>query len=236
MEKLPAQAPPQLHLSLCDRHSSIRELARYYLNKIAPMDFTAFYRHGLTSNVESQLCGALLGLGDIGGAIDADAVVPFCSHPNPKVCCAALRSAAKLNGDVLVDLFVEALTDDRPSISRAGREALLGRARLVGVERLGNIFREDPRFHVRKNALFLLAKLGKWESLAFLIWACGSQDRAIAHLGEDYLQRWLRRYNSQFSTPDRAQMAEINRAIAQSNQAMSANLRKELLFAIAPFR
>ncbi|MBC6423429.1 MAG: hypothetical protein GDA38_19365 [Hormoscilla sp. SP12CHS1] len=236
VEKLPAQALPQLYSSLCDRHSSIRELARYYLNEIVPMDFTAFYRQALTSNVGGKLCGALLGLGDVGGPIDADVVVPFCSHPNPKVCCAALRSAAKLNGDVLLDLFVEALTDDRPSISRAGREALLGRARLVGVEGLGKIFRQDPRFHVRKNALVLLAKLGKWDSLAFLIWACGSLDRAIAHLDENYLQRWLRRYNSQFSTPDLAQMAEINRAIAACDRAMSANLRKELLFAIAPFR
>ena len=235
VEKFPAQAPSQLYSNLCDRHSSIRELARYYLNEIAPMDFAAFYRQALTSNEIGKLCGAILGLGDVGGAIDADVVVPFCSHPNAKVRCAALRSAAKLNGDVLLDIFVEALTDDRPSISRAGREALLSRARLVGVEGLGNIFRQDPRFHVRKNALFLLAKLGKWDSLAFLIWASGSGDEAIAHLGEDYLQRWLWRYNSQFSTPDRAQMAEIKRAIAACDRAMSANLKKELLFAIAPF-
>lgn len=235
VEKLPAQARSQLYSSLCDRHSSIRELARYYLKEIAPTDFTAFYRQALTGNVGGKLCGVLLGLGDVGRAIDADTVVPFCSHPNPKVCCAALRSAAKLNGDVLLDLFVEALTDDRPCISRAGREALSSRARLVGVQGLGNIFRQDPRFHVRKNALFLLAKLGKWDSLAFFIWASGSGDEAIAHLGENYLQRWLWRYNSQFSTPDRAQMAEIKCAIAAGDRPMSANLRKELLFAIASF-
>lgn len=236
VEKLPKQARTHLYSAVLDRHSSIRELARYYLKNIESIDFPSFYRTALKNNDDSHLLGAIAGLGDIGNAADADLVLPFLSHSLIKVRVTALKTAAKLNGNALIPLLIDALMDNNPSISREARQALKLRARQVGAERLGNILSKKRCFHVRKNALVLLGKLGKWESLAFLIGGCGDEDEAIANLAQNYLQRWLERYNSQFSIPTPAQIEHIDRALNDDNEAIEANVREQLLFALQPFK
>jgi len=89
--------------------------------------------------------------------------------------------------------------------------------------------------HVKRNALFLLAHLGKWESIYFLIKAVRDPDEKIESKSQLYIQRWLKQFNRGFSIPTHEQLSRIRRAIDECGDRLDESAREQLLFSLKGF-
>jgi HEAT repeats len=144
---------------------------------------------------------AIAGLGETGIREDAGLVVPCLTHLATKVRRAAVRALGRLDGDSHIDELLRALGDERSGVGRTAREALRGRLRLVAGGRLWDIFEGGGRPHARRDALALLAGLGKWAGLPYLIRACRDDDSEIASLARSHLRDWIDHFNRSFARP-----------------------------------
>lgn len=177
----PEEAPAELRRALFDPHASVREEARYHLRKVGEDDFASVYRQALADAVGGEIYSAVSGIGETGTGSDDSMVLPYAAHPSPKARRAALKALARLNGDEHLSVFLTALRDETPAVSREARKALTIRATAVSGERLWEIFSASLSLpHVRHNALNLLSRLGKWDGIYYLIRAAGDHDMRIA--------------------------------------------------------
>ena len=51
-------------------------------------------------------------------------------------------------------------------------------------ESLWSVFANAQELHVRRNVLFLIARLSKWESISYLLSACDSDAEVLRNLAE----------------------------------------------------
>jgi len=135
VERFPEQAVVELRAALLDSHVSMREEARYHLQKIAPIDMASFYQHALKTADEKNLSSAISGLGESGSASNGERLLPYVSHGAAKVRKAAIRALAKLNGNAYISSFMDALMDEMPGVSREAQKALTTKSDLT---RLGH--------------------------------------------------------------------------------------------------
>ena len=136
IENFPDKAHQALLAALLDANATIREVARYYLRRMEPMDFAAFYREALATSTGNKLLGALHGIGESGIAADVERLLPYSARGTIRIRKAALHEIAHLQGDAHLSLFMEALVDAQPGLSNAGRDALLDRVYLIDTARL----------------------------------------------------------------------------------------------------
>jgi hypothetical protein len=75
---------------------------------------------------------------------------------------------------------------------------------LITGERLWKAFAAATEDHVRRDALFLIARLSKWESIGYLVEALDNNAEDLRKLAESYLRRWYAQFNSSFTAPQTA--------------------------------
>lgn len=231
VEHFPAIAHDVLLGALLDTNATIREVARYYLRRLAPMDFAAFYRDALDTHTGNGVLGAIHGIGETGTAADAERLLPFASQGSIRTRKAAIAEIARLQqGDRYLSLFMKALVHALPGLSNVGREALLNRAYLLDTGWLAQRLQTSPYVHVRKNILRLLARLGKWPSLPYLIRATCDTDARIVQMATRLLKRWLLSSNRAFIAPTDAQLAEIRAALEDCQVGLGEEERRQILF------
>jgi HEAT repeat protein len=238
------RVPEELSSALLDTNASMREEARYHMQKIAPIDVAAFYRETLDRGVSkddaggpstaanTDLYSAICGLGETGSEADDRLIVSYASNPAAKIREAAIRALARLNAKGHVELFLTALTDRGPSVSRQALKALAGMTSAIAVERAWLIFASAPRGHIKRNALSLLERLPKWDSIYYLLKAMRDGDEAIADMGRIAIQRWLARFNRTFNLPSSDQIAKVKTALAESDTLLDERTREQILFSI----
>jgi hypothetical protein len=130
---------------------------------------------------------------------------------------------------------MDALTDEMPSVSREAQKALTARIQVGSGERLWEMFQAARLPHVKRNALFLLAHLHKWDSIYFLIKAVRDPDEEIESRSQHYAQRWLKQFNRGFSIPTQEQLSKIRRAIDECGARLGESTREQLLFSLKGF-
>jgi HEAT repeat protein len=232
VEKDPDSAAAASRVALLDQHASIREAARYYLGKRGGFDFRSFYRDAVVSVTPDVLPAAVAGLGETGTEEDAGLILPRISHPVIKIRRSAVRALGLLAGDTYAGTLLRVLEDDRPSVTHAAREALRTRLALVSGEELWSVFQRDRRPHVRGDVLALLAGLGKWRSLAYLIRACSDQDSRIASKARDVLGAWLERFNRSFTAPTPSELQRAAEALESSRPSLAPEVVDQVLFSL----
>jgi HEAT repeat protein len=232
VNRLSERAPHELRLALLDSHASMREEARYLLLKIENIDVASFYRQALESAEGVGLYAAISGLGETGSASDDSLLIEYTLHKSAKVRRAAIKALSRLNGGEHLSVFMAALQDEMPSVSREARKALSGRLNVIGGEPLWGIFNSTTRHFVRQNVLYLLSRLGKWDSIYFLIKAAGDSDDTIAERSRLYIWRWLGRFNRSFTAPTHQQLNRLEGALKESGNLLDENVREQLLFSI----
>jgi HEAT repeat protein len=235
VEEVPDGAPAALRAALLDTHPSIREVARYYLNRFGVFDARAFYReviHSDTQDTQGFLSSAIAGLGETGTEDDTGLVLPWLRHPSAKVRRVVVRALGRLAGDAHVNDLLRALEDDRPSVTHAARDALRGRLHLVTGERLWDIYGVDRRPHVRRDALILLAGLGKWSSLPYLLRACSDDDPQVALKAHELLHDWLSRFNQSFAHPTREDLHRAADALESAYSTLDPDVFERLQFSL----
>lgn len=222
----------ELRAALLDTHASMREEARYHLRKLDLMDVAAFYRQHLLGAEGHTLYAVISGLGETGAVADEQLIEPYTSHRASRIRWAAIRTLAKLNRDAHVELFIEALKDQIPYVSRQALNALTDKAAAVDGDRIWELFRSSAQPHVRRNVLSLIEKLGKWDSIFYLLRAVRDSDEAIAGMSRFAIQRWLARFNRSFSSPTHEQLARLLNALDEGSSLFDDSTVEQLLFSI----
>lgn len=231
----PEKASAELRRTLFDIHASLREEARYHLGRMGEADFASIYRPALTDAVGGELYSAVSGIGETGTASDDRLVLPYAPHPSPKVRRAAVKALARLNGDEHLSIFLNALRDETPAVSREARKALTGRAAAVGGARLWELFSTSSLPHVRRNALHLLSRLAKWDAVYYLIRATADPDVGIASASRLGVVRWLSQFNRSFSVPTPDQVSRLKSALLERAHLLEESVREQLTFSVKGF-
>lgn len=228
VEHFPEDAHDALIAALLDINATIRELARYHLRRIAPMDFAEFYREALNGKAGKELLGVICSVGETGIAADAERLLPFALQGVPRQRKVAIDAIARLAGDDYIQLFIDALVGSQVVLSNAGRVALKSRVHLVDTAMLTVLLRTSPYWHVRKNALLLLISSGKWSSLLHIIYALGDGDEHVDSLAKRAFQRWMWVSNRYFVAPTAEQQVQIRAALDADK--ITDIVRQDILF------
>jgi hypothetical protein len=99
-------------------------------------------------------------------------------------------------------------------------EATLGLLKvhhLVTGESIWKIFVATRERHIRRNSLYLIARLSKWESAVYLVEALVSGDQDVEGLVRDYIRRWHARFNRTFLASSQYQVDRLKAALARSS-------------------
>lgn len=211
----PDAAESVLRDALLDSSAAIRETARFDLKARGVGEFREFYLSVLADTSTTRLRPALHGLAETGSEADAARVESFLSHPVPGVRGAAVTALSRLHPEEYIPAFVHALEDDSPGVSKAARLALAPRPARIEQEALWNLVDGGSRPHVRRNALVLLAATGKWESIGWMIRACGLGEERLAELGRQQVARWIAGHNRVQAQPTKDQLEHMARALEQ---------------------
>lgn len=199
--------------ALLDRSAAIRAEARSALDRRNPMDFAAFYRDRVLAEQEPRLAEAVAGLAETGTADDAHLVAPLAGHARPRVRAATLRALDRLAGNAAVPALVRAVGDASPSVSTAAAAALHPRATLADAAALDAWLRDTHPVHVRRNALSVLARRGKWDALVSILRTLADGEPGLRTSARRYLDRWKGRFNRSFSQPTEPQRDRIRAAL-----------------------
>jgi HEAT repeat protein len=225
----------ELRSALLDSHASMREEARYHLRKIDSMDVAAFYRQSLTNAEGHTLYSVISGLGETGLETDDQLVVSYTSHQVGKIRRAAIKALAKLHGGAHIDVFMEAMKDEVPHVSCQALRALTDNVSSVNGERTWKLFSLATHAHVRRNALSLIEKLGKWDSIHFMVRAVCDSDEDLTGMSRFGIQRWLARFNRSFLSPTGEQLAQLNDALEECGDLLDAKTVEQLHFSMKGF-
>jgi len=232
--RFPELARAPLEMALLDSSISLRETARFQLRRTGGMDFAAFYREAIRTG--ASLYGAILGLGETGTPDDAGQLLPFLQHETIRVRKAALRAVARLAGDRYAGQLFQAMSSDHPGLSRTACEVLLDRPYTLDPNELYALFSGHPCPHVRRNALLLFGKLGKWQSLPYLIRTQGVKDSQLSEMAHRMLQRWLMKSNCSFASPTTTQLHDARQALQECGNRLSEAERRELAFILGTIK
>jgi hypothetical protein len=140
-----------------------------------------------------------------------------------------------LNAVEFVDLFEGRLLDHTPSVSREAMRGLTKALHLITGEGLWRVFAATREVHVRRNALFLIARLSKWESIGYLVEALNSDAEYLRKLAENYLRRWYAQFNSSFTAPTKPQVGRLTAALQRSGASLDRSIRGQIEFGIRAF-
>jgi len=225
----------ELRIGLLDPDQSIREHCRYHLQKIQAIDVAAFYRQHLAAAEGRNLYSAISGLGETGRAEDDSLIVPYTSHQVSKIRRAAIKALQRLHPETHHEIFIRALEDEAPSVSRQALQALTFRKWSVSAVRLWELFRSTPHAHVKRNAILLMQKCAKWESISYLVRGVCDADESIVNMSRLGIERWLYRFNRSFSTPSSEQLANLTDALEECGTLLDEKTRQELSFSTRGF-
>jgi HEAT repeat protein len=233
-ERTPEAAPPWLEHALLDSHPAVRGYAQSHLGKLGA-NIRQFYLDALGRSDPRSVYSALSGLGETGCTTDVDLILPYVSHERSTIRRAAIRSLARLHTGGFVDLFVQHLADATASVSREAMNALGKRVHLLEGEQIWHVFTNAASPHSRRNALFLIARLGKWESITYLIEALCTGDEELKELAKKYVRRWQWQFNRSFTTPTAEQVKGLSRAISRCGPFVEQPVKELLEYSIRAF-
>ena len=233
--RLPDIAAEPLRLALLDTSTSVRETAQHFLAK-SGFEIGPYYSTVIREGNPKFLPAAIRGLGEVGQKTDAEQIRPFLLAAEPRLRKAAIYALGRLDAETFLPEFLAGLADSHPGVSRESVRACLPKARFLDMDALWTLFQSDSRFYVRKHALMLIQRFGKWERLAPLVIACGDSDSMISELAKAGIRRWISTYNSSFAEPSAVQIRQIRQGLANSAGMLDRHIVMEIGSCLATFQ
>lgn len=189
-----AQLSPELAreiwtTGLLDANVTIRDLARFELNKLGPFAAPEFYRDAIAA--EPPRVSALCGLGETGDRSDLPLIRSYLTAPRPALRRAAVRGLVRLGGESAVNDLVDRIADASPSVVREARKALHPLLHVVDANRLLQLARSDQPWHVQRSACMLIFELGRWKSMPWLIPLVAGENTRVADLARQLTNAWF---------------------------------------------
>jgi len=231
-DRFPAEAQVLLDKTLLDPHPSVRGYAQFRMATDFTVDLAEFYRRVLADPDSATLYAAISGLGETGAAKDAGLILPHVSAPLPRIRRAALRAMARLQPEPCLDIFKTYLLDESPSVSREAMKALSKLTHLLTGEQLWTTFMGTSTSRTQQNILFLIARLSKWESIAYLIRAVAANEDRVSALARRYIERWSARFNSSFTLPTTVQVQRLSETL-DSHILLPREVQDQIRFGIS---
>ncbi len=220
-----AQLSQALQAALLDRHSSIRELARFHLKHF---DVAGFYRDFIPTATGSRLVAAICGLGESGTAVDADVVRSFLGSDWVRLRKASVFSMGRLAPRSFEAELLHALGDASPGVSAVALAAIRPIIATLDARKIGAfIARTYPAF-VRRNAVCLISRLKKWEQIPLLLSTCRDPVERVSLRAVAGVRKWLDRYNRSYAAPSAEQIDHATRELRQSQEFLDAYRVREL--------
>jgi hypothetical protein len=96
---------------------------------------------------------------------------------------------------------------------------------------LEELFAAHALPHVRRNALLLLARRGKWSGIVHLLRALRDGDVSVAEMARADLTRWRRTFNRTFVQPSPEERERVRAAVDASAGELDASTLEWLRFA-----
>jgi HEAT repeat protein len=229
------EAEREFEFALLDSNAGVREEARYYFKRKTEIDLLAYYSRKLDTSDNRELCAAIAGVGETGRAKGSQLVERFFQNASSKVRAAAIRTAAKLNPEAYLGTFVLGLCDTSSKVAREARLALAKKPNSAGGQRLWDIYQKCPHLHGQRSALFLIARINKWDSINFLIRSLTSRSDSCVDLSRAYIARWFARYNRSFVSPTPEQLLRLKHTLNQCNLLLSSGTQREIDYLLKSF-
>jgi hypothetical protein len=227
-EKYADEADQEFQSALLDTNIAMREEAQYYFRKKGTLDLQAYYSRSMETSTIRRLCAAIAGVGETGLAKDSRLVERFLQNRFSKVHVAALHAIAKLNPDAYLDEFLLALGNASSKVAREAALALSRKPNSIGGRRLWEIYDSCPYLHGKRWALFLLARISKWDSINFLIQSLMDQNDSCVDLSQRYIARWFARYNRSFATPTPEQSSRLRNTLNRNILLLSPGTKRQI--------
>lgn len=227
-ERYADEAVGEFQSALLDNNIAVREEAQYYFRQNRALNLREYYLEAIKDLSGRRLCAGVGGLGEVGLAKDAKAVERFARDESSKLRLAALHAMAKLDPHAYIDEFVTALEDRSSKVSREAVMALSKKVSSVGGARLWEVHNRCRYRHGKQGTLYLLARINKWDSIAFLIRSLTAENDFLLQLSRRYIARWFARYNRSFAKPTTEQILRLKSALLECKLLVSAETENQL--------
>lgn len=180
-ERFQDLARPYLEKALLDRHSSLRETARFLIGRLQPgHNFRNVYVKLIDSARGWMLTVAIAGIGECGEIADADVLARYLNDALPRNRRAALQASDRLNPAGVVPRLLEAIIDDSPSVSRTAATILRRHSLGMHGEPLIALAQIEQKTHAMCNLLSLVSQVNSWRAVNSVLGACSHKDPKIA--------------------------------------------------------
>jgi HEAT repeat protein len=199
---------------LFDPSAAVRSLAQQAALD-AGTDPDSEYRDRIAAVRGARLGVALVGLSETGGPPDAELVRTYLRSDQSVVRRSALHALASFKVDDFIDLALAALGDTSPSVTRAAGDILVARIASVRGDAVWSAFTTASSLAGQRAALDVLARLGSWESLPYLLRAFDACE-ALRPRALQYVVRWLDRHRRIFVSPAPALLDTTSRVLRDS--------------------
>jgi HEAT repeat protein len=214
--------------ALLDVNASIRDLARYHLQKKPAFNAETFYRHSLASRGPSFV--VICGLGETGDSSDLPILRGFLKSGLPGWRRAAIRGLAVLGKESVTPELVECLRDRSPGVIREAGRRLVPLLNFVPGGDLLQVVMEGDSQQARQTALRLIFEKGKWESLPWLIRAADHPDASVAANAQSLIEAWFTPpiCNRIFTRPSPSEQQAIEEAVSVKKESLQKPFLEKL--------
>lgn len=206
--------------ALLDSNASIRDLARFHLQKVPGFDAAGLYREWLATDGPSL--AAICGLGETGDASDLPLLRGFLTSRLPNWRRAAVRGLASLGKELVAPELVGCLRDESPGVIREAGRKLAPLLNFVPGEMLFKVVLEGHSNDAKQMALRLLFEKGKWEGLCWLIRAADQGDALIATKAQSFIEGWFTPplCNRVFTQPSPSERQAIEEVVSAKKRSL----------------
>jgi HEAT repeat protein len=181
---------------------------------------------------------ALEGLAETGDSADINFFQSLLRHHWPSRRSVAIRALIRIGKDDVVPILLPMLKDESASVIRAMRAAIAPYRYVIDSGQFLSAALEANHFYARRNAVNLLAELGKWRSVRWLLNVVSDADTDTAKYAEQKIQEWMSppRWNTEFTRPAERERHEIETALSASQHRLSPSTVALIESGLAQYR
>lgn len=157
--------------TLSDSSRRNREIAQFYFRTTIPeFDLTLFYSKQLSEANQSRILETLImGVGEVGGKLDALKISDYCQHPKSKIRLAAFQTVGHLNLAENQSIFLTGLQDHSKKVSYWSMLYLGQISEISTFRKVEKICYKTTELHVFYNGLMMLKNNSKKNYLFYLL-------------------------------------------------------------------
>ncbi|MFL6055174.1 MAG: HEAT repeat domain-containing protein [Actinoallomurus sp.] len=212
---------------LADRSAMMRATAQWAVRR-ADRSPAAIYRNALAGDPPAGRARALVaGLGECGTHQDFDVLLPFLTHPSPRLRAEAVRAVRRLGGSLT--RITGMLADPAPVVVRAVKQALRSEPDAGPAARLWELLAADSPPHVRLGAYEQLREKDTWTRVHVDLHLLAARDIELGNRAHADLIAWSRRSApTAYRTPTAEMTRQLGALIDAAEELIGAQQAHQL--------